>query len=250
MFASQLLPLNAFAAGKVNYLNVDEDIVYFSTNVTKAATSPACMVAKNAERWTISLNTKNGRAMYSLLATALAGTLDIEVISGQDCSVIDGFERARSIAVMPDLSAATGVDASAETPVSGLYLYSGDGLSKLGSVVQSSGANIFYYYSPDSENELVKYHYLTSTSPVSYSGLDCTGDTYMSVNHTGYYHKVVNRYIDVPSTKKVTTNAMSYLVHSGECSNRSQAATNTEYAVNFSYHHPQCGQSPCILKDK
>ena len=249
--ASQILAFNAFAAGKVNYLNVDEDVVYFSTNVAKTASSPACMAAENSERWTISLNTKNGRAMYSLLATALAGTLDIEVISGQDCSVVDGFERARSVAVMPDLSAATGIDIGTETPVAGLYLYSGDGLTKLGPIMQSSGANIFYYYTPDSENLLVKYWYQYTTNTVYFDELDCTGGTYMKTDQSSYFHLNLKRYINVEDTKKVVPGAMSYLLHSGECENRSQASTDSLYAVNSTtYRHPQCGEGPCILKDK
>ena len=98
-----ILPLisqTAFAAGKIDYLNVVDDTVYFSTDEVKAS-SPACVLADTANQWTVSLNSKTGRALYSLLVSAMSAEQSVSVESGQDCADISGIERAKGISLQP-----------------------------------------------------------------------------------------------------------------------------------------------------
>jgi len=239
----------AFGAGKVNYLNVDEDVVYFSTNDTQPATPPACMAAENAGRWTISLNTKNGRAMYSILATALAGTLDIEVVSAQDCTVIDGFERARSVAVMPDLSAATGV----ETATKDLYLYTGDGLTNLGRIVNIDGLTNIDYVAPDNNRVVQRYNIVATKTPLYYTGSDCTGTAYVAAGSYIAYHQNLNggQYIKTASSKVSNIVVQSNLNSDGNCNNHNAYTLSwAGFSIDTSYIHPLCGSNACLFKEE
>jgi len=92
---------NVAAAGKVNYLNVQGDIVHFATDSSKTLASPNCVVADTSERFTVSLQTESGRGMYSLLVTAMASNLALEVESALDCAVAPGIERALGVSVAP-----------------------------------------------------------------------------------------------------------------------------------------------------
>jgi hypothetical protein len=89
------------AASKVSFINVDENTVYFSTQQTKTHTSPTCIKPETKNQWTVSLSSSNGRALYSLLATAVAGNLDIDVSSALDCADINGIERAKGVSISP-----------------------------------------------------------------------------------------------------------------------------------------------------
>lgn len=87
---------NSFAEGNLTSLKVDSDVVYFSTNEEKPTTSPSCMQAENNNKWSISLNTATGKAIYALLVTASADNRKITVESANDCADYAGFERAKS----------------------------------------------------------------------------------------------------------------------------------------------------------
>jgi hypothetical protein len=114
----------SFAAAKIDYINVDGDLVYFSTLEAKTSASPSCVISDTQNLWSISLSTSSGRALYSLLATAVAGELAITVSSALDCMDTSGIERAKSIAIAPVSNAATGAGL---TSGKSLYLYKGDG---------------------------------------------------------------------------------------------------------------------------
>ncbi|WP_281560172.1 hypothetical protein [Thalassomonas sp. RHCl1] len=242
-----VINVSAFAAGKVNYLNVDEDVVYFSTNATEAASSPACMVAENAGRWTISLSTKNGRAMYSMLATALAGTLDIEVISAQDCTVIDGFERARSVAVLPDLSVAVGEESVRKD----LYLYTGDGLTNIGRIVNIDGLTNIDYVAPDNNRIVQRYKIVATATPLYYTGSDCTGTAYVAFGNYTAYHTDLNggQYMKTGGSSVSNVVIKSQLL--GSCrNNNAYTLSYAAYAVDNSYIHPLCGNNACLFKEE
>jgi len=88
-----LLSFPLWAAGTLNYLDVNQGVVYFSTEQAKTATSPTCVDAAQAEKWALSLESDNGRAMYSILLTAMATGMEIGVETSSDCNAATGFER-------------------------------------------------------------------------------------------------------------------------------------------------------------
>jgi hypothetical protein len=82
------------AEATLTSLKVKEDIVYFSTDEAKIDISPSCMAAENADKWTLSLNTSTGKAIYALLVTATADKRKVTIESAGDCADVTGFERA------------------------------------------------------------------------------------------------------------------------------------------------------------
>jgi len=98
LIACQFIAFPAFSAGNINYLNVIDDTVYFSTDEAKTST-PECVSVDNAEQWTLSLKNKTGRAQYALLVTAMASKQAITIESAQDCEVIAGIERALGVSL-------------------------------------------------------------------------------------------------------------------------------------------------------
>jgi len=91
--------VHSFAAGKVNYLKVDGDNVHFATTEGKITTSPACAVEASKDYFTVSLKTEAGRAIYSLLVTAMSTNEPVDVISANDCADTPGLERAQSVSL-------------------------------------------------------------------------------------------------------------------------------------------------------
>ena len=94
-----LFALDADAAGKVNYLNVDGDYVHFATTEAKTSASPECVIAGTNEHFTTSLKTESGRAIYSLLITAMTTEQGVSVTSAQDCNDVAGIERAKAVQI-------------------------------------------------------------------------------------------------------------------------------------------------------
>jgi hypothetical protein len=92
-----LISTFTFGDGNLTSLKVDSDIVYFSTDEEKIATSPSCMATENSDKWSLSLNTATGKAIYALLITVSADNRKITVESAGDCSDITSFERAKSV---------------------------------------------------------------------------------------------------------------------------------------------------------
>ena len=90
------------ASGSINFLEVDNDVVLFSTSEAKVATSPACVAQENSNLWTVPLASDSGRAIYSLILTSIAKgegvALNIE--SAQDCADKTGIERASKVSLI------------------------------------------------------------------------------------------------------------------------------------------------------
>ncbi|WP_448566716.1 hypothetical protein [Thalassotalea ganghwensis] len=97
------VPFIAQASSKISYLNVDGNNVHFALAGDKAHTIPSCAVAETNQHYGVSLLTEAGRAMYSLLITAMSTKQAVTVVSANDCSDVDGVERAQSVNLIPDI---------------------------------------------------------------------------------------------------------------------------------------------------
>ena len=240
LFAS----MPVFAAGNITYLNVVDDIVYFTTDEVKAG-MPSCVVAENAELWAVSLNHKTGRALYSLLVTAMAGKQAINVESGADCGDIAGIERAKGISLQP-----TAVSGSAGS-TSIVYLYKGDGETKLGRVIGAEQGTTVSFLSPDNNKFLQTYSYAVSTHTVDFDELDCSGNVYMPIGNYKGYHPFVKGGMYVRTTsKRATTYRKSNVNGQGVCTNYSAPQSATLYPIDTTYADPLCGDKICIFKEE
>ena len=105
--ALSFLAANAMAAAHITYLDINEGTVVFSTDEAKSASSPACMASANADKWAVSLSTDDGRAIYTLLMTAMATQMTVDVQSAGDCADKAGYERPVRVWTLPTVTAAT-----------------------------------------------------------------------------------------------------------------------------------------------
>lgn len=86
---------NGLAAGLVENIEVEGDIVLFSISEAKqGGSSPACVLESATETWSISLDSQSGRATYSMLVTAMSLNIAVNVESANDCANSAGIERA------------------------------------------------------------------------------------------------------------------------------------------------------------
>lgn len=95
--SSIFLTANVWAGGEINYLDVNDGIVVFATSKTKTGASPTCIATDQADKWAISINSESGRAIYSLLMTAMVTKMTINVESADDCADAEGLERAKRV---------------------------------------------------------------------------------------------------------------------------------------------------------
>jgi len=233
---------NLAAAGKVNYLNVQGDIVHFATDSPKAVASPSCAAAETSERFSLSLQSESGRGMYSLLVTAMASDLALEIESAQDCAVAPGVERALGVSVAP-------VSGNGDS----LYqfsLYTGDGKTKLGKIMELRSAAQFYYFSEDTDNTEFQYYEKSSNTGIYFSQENCQGPAYSLKKDTVAVQKGFNDYRYFRSTDtRETIIRKSYMASSQKdvCNNISESSINV-YPLELTYTDPLCGEHPCIIK--
>lgn len=99
IFYCLLISLHAplFAASQINTLNVEGDIVLFSTLGGKAEPTLDCISTANKDLWSVSLKHQSGRALYAALVAAFSGKNLVDVNSANDCLEVSGIESAIGI---------------------------------------------------------------------------------------------------------------------------------------------------------
>lgn len=236
-----LISNSVFSAAQVNYLNIDGDAVHFSTAEAKTATSPSCAVAATNERFAFSLKTDAGRAMYSLLVTAMAAKQALTIESAQDCADVTGIERVAGLSIAP------AVVSTVPTPKR-FYLYTGNGTTKIGPIinVESAGSRMFYISATD--NTRFQLHVWSHGSNAYFEENNCVGEAYLASSTTPF-HKAFylgGRYIKATNTRKNIL-IKSRAINSGECI---AASGSTNAYVSEPYTDPLCGEYPCIIKEE
>ncbi|SFD64883.1 hypothetical protein [Pseudoalteromonas denitrificans] len=250
---SHVLSFNATAMGNITYLNVIDEVVYFSTDKIKPST-PSCAITASAEQWTVSLNNRTGRALYALLVTAMAAKQAISIESSGDCNDIDGIERARGISlVKPNETELTGGKS--------LYLFKGDGVTKIGRIAQVLSETKSYYLPFDGGSN---FKVFDSTSPILpklasplqiyYDGFNCTGTPYISgisSNEWAGFNKFYKQGAYLRKGALLTVRIESHMSsHYGTCTkeNPNGGASWQMYKI-IEASDPFCGSRACIIKE-
>lgn len=239
-----MLPFLASASGAIDFLEVDDNVVLFSSSEAKTTSSPACVLTENANLWSISLASDSGRAMYSLILTSMAkgSGMQVAVESAQDCSVSSGYERAGKVNL---------VVAHNEGPqeTSGGYsigVYKGDGVTRLGTLAAIVNDNYWRYIGSDlSIKPVVVINYLNPKS-VFYTEPNCAGTPFYtsSISLTSLA-QFDDKYF-VTSTTSESFEMNSILSPEGVC-NTAYYGTKSGYRY-LEEEHPICGAKPCLLK--
>ncbi len=245
-------PTALLASANVDYLNVDGGIVRFTTSEAKSASSPACVSTPNANLWTVSLATANGRGLYTILATAMSADMSVEVTSGQDCADVADIERAQSVTLVPNTSSS-----SAPTPetLSGggktLYLYKGDGVTQIGVIVNVHSESSVHYLDPDYPMKFKVHNRPPNTTTIYFTEINCTGTASMAsrLNYESY-----NQFFNDGQYFKTKSYSMnrpraSDLNYAGICTNQYPPANTNSYELDLSaFEDPLCGTKACIFK--
>jgi hypothetical protein len=222
---------------------VKEDIVYFSTDETKVETSPSCMAAENSDKWSLSLNTPSGKAIYALLVTASADNRKVTVESASDCADMTSFERAISVELSSESSNFSAGSKS-------LYLYKADGVTKAGRIVSALQLNQFWYLPLNSSNETSLQHYVPNTGTSLYfQSTNCSGEAFThssSLKSRQPFYLAGRFFQALPS--EIGRGMNSQLNNNGSCSAKTPNGNNY-YKLDFSYHDPLCGDNICLVKE-
>ncbi|AIY67414.1 hypothetical protein [Pseudoalteromonas piratica] len=245
-------PIIAQANAKISYLNVDGNNVHFTLAADKTHTIPSCAIAETNQHYGVSLLTEAGRAMYSLLITAMSSKQAVSVVSGNDCNDVAGVERAQSISLMPDVSAAGG---SAKA----MYLYKSDGVTKLGRIYNSENINHFYYFPLDDNTKLREYRntiwtiYYSPQHQLYFSETECQGAAlvqYHGANTPRYVKNIGYNDGNLLSATGSSSyyNFKSIKNNSGECV--SYNYPNQRATIATPHQDPICGNGPCIFKEE
>ncbi|GLX78732.1 hypothetical protein tinsulaeT_20720 [Thalassotalea insulae] len=240
----------SFASSHISYLNVENDTVVFSLSDEKSHTIPSCVSSENQQKYAVSLTSETGRAVYSLLITAMASKQGIAVESANDCAVVSGIEQAMGVSIVPEVIT-TGSGKA-------MYLYKSDGVTKLGRILTTmSNTNNFLYFPVDDNTQILSYNNKNWLSfKPSYSlyfdSSGCTGTAYIQSAgaNTPYYLK--NAYFNNGGLLKkgayTYVAPRSVLRKDGVCIDQSYGGTY-HYSVS-PFSGDICGDSPCIFKEE
>ncbi|MGJ8681718.1 hypothetical protein [Paraglaciecola sp.] len=164
------------AAGTIDFLEVDNDVVLFSTTEAKIGVRPNCVTEENEGLWSTSLASDSGRAMYSLILTAAAsqGNMALTVESAGDCSVSSGYERVEKLNLVV-ASQALGANSSGRGFSIGVY--QGDGETRVGTLIDIDDSNQVWTYIDDDPTRSVKSvsYEMPPRRTFYYSGENCQG---------------------------------------------------------------------------
>lgn len=247
IFASLFYTSALNAAGTIDHLSVDNDVVIFSTTEAKTAALPACASVEQADNWSISLNTQAGRAMYTLITTAIAKEMAVAIASAQDCADTGTIERAARI----DLTVPSNQAVSLDTQGGAIGVYKHDGVTQIGTYAYTSSTSI-HYVPVGGDYRIHSFRSQTRINDVFYFTEDnCTGEMW-TVNNRYTYIPTQNVSFDPDrwfvSSGNETSFARESYIQSGlghECQDSS--GTSDGYLL-LPFEQQPCGTGPCILK--
>lgn len=247
IFASLFLTAAVQAAGTIDHLSVENDVIIFSTTETKSAAAPACAGAEQADNWSISLKTQTGRAMYTLITTAIAKDMAVAVSSAQDCADTGTIERAARI----DLVAHSINETNSSGDVgSGATIYKGDGVTKVGTLVGVKDEERWFYVDNEAsskmkllDNSVVKHGY------IYFSEDSCTGtlmvpSTSETVSANAYHMEGL--FFKVEAGTWARRSIRSKLSLDGICD---ADVRNLHMSLTVGFEHSVCGSRLCVVKE-
>lgn len=234
------------AAGSVDFLEVDNDVVLFTTTEAKTGTRPACMSMDNDALWSVSLTSESGRAMYSLILTAMAKgeSVGLAIESAGDCANADGIERASKVSLT---SASSGVSSSSAKSVG---VYKGDGVTRLGTLLHMQSPSTWYYANAElSPVPLTVINANNANTTVRFTGEDCTGTAFLYSNQQYlYFYEQLGGQILLTESSSQNLLRTSEMNANGQCIKRNSVTVDGYELIPGD--HPTCGPKRCMLKEE
>ncbi|WP_125779355.1 hypothetical protein [Pseudoalteromonas rubra] len=231
----------------IEQLKIAGDVVHITlAQTTNPRTPAACVSPDNASKWTLSLNTASGKASYALLVNAFEKEKQVEIEGTGDCTDHPGVERAYAVSVQQK-----------HGDESVLYLYKGDGVTKLGRILKwetgERWEQLHLVYLNDEYGYHVDSFYPRNyrklpTVPTYFTEKDCKGTKAFNMQAGRvYFHPDYNDGQLFQVIEGAVTSTSSELHQDGRC-------------LNYRWgHYPSisqtrlvsdrtCGSAPCIIK--
>ncbi|CAH9053105.1 hypothetical protein PSECIP111854_01104 [Pseudoalteromonas sp. CIP111854] len=230
-------------AGVINQVEVRNNTVLFSTTSIADSNLP-CTLVDNKKLRAFSLNTHDGRAMYSLIVTALSKNYAIETVSAQDCADTLGVERVQTLRLVADVSKKA--DASG-----GIGVYKNDGVTRLGTYVKhgsSSYGKMWEYIDKSASDDFkqvnISFH---GSKTIYFTGLGCTGEELLGESNIYYSY---NHRTFVKGDSSVIVEAASYkTANSNSCDKHDARASKIKVYPLIKVEHPVCGAGFCKIRE-
>ncbi|NOU52322.1 hypothetical protein HG263_17470 [Pseudoalteromonas sp. JBTF-M23] len=237
-----LFASTAAQAGLVNQVEVKNNTVLFSTESMTDSTI-SCASNTNKKLRAFSLNTHDGRAMYSLIVTALSKNYAVEVHSALDCADTQDVERIQSLRLLADTSRENNISGS-------IGLYKHDGVTRLG-LYQSGTLGFWRYIDKDAENshqsafKEVRMQFGRQSVDTYYSGLNCTGE---QLFHESLYYSTEDK--TFYNSDKANPVLAKSIYRDGACFKPDISSYNFKaYPLIKQTTHPVCGTGPCKIRE-
>ncbi|OCQ18319.1 hypothetical protein A7985_24225 [Pseudoalteromonas luteoviolacea] len=251
----------------IKTIELNGDFVRFSLHADKSHPLPSCVstIPELKNTWSFYLNDSHGKAMYTMLMTAVAKQQKITATSALSCNeqieLVSGIELA--------VSAPTDVTADADDGKA--YLYKSDGFTKVGLVLngihtgrlpgEMVSSPIGYtgqllYVPLDNPTILREYSLGFSQNMTYYPDASCKSTPYIhgynqsdqliGVNYYQKEHEGLNGFYRANLSKLGSAvSSQWYYVDEGAC--KPTGTPNPAYALEPAIH-PVCGSSLCIVK--
>lgn len=87
-------------AASIAQLDIQGELVIFTTTEAKSHNVPTCVSTDNTEKWAVNLNTQKGVLAYGMLLSAFNAGLQIEVTSTDACEGATAIEGAKSLRII------------------------------------------------------------------------------------------------------------------------------------------------------
>ncbi|NOU52321.1 hypothetical protein HG263_17465 [Pseudoalteromonas sp. JBTF-M23] len=221
-------------AGLITNLEIEDNTVVFSTDSMTPSTA-ACAADNQKTYRTVSLNTHQGRATYSLLVTALTKQHGIDVESANDCGDIDTIERAQKVSL-------TAVTIQQSSGSHSIGVYKADGKTRVGTFVNFNNiTKVITYVDDEAQTGLKTLETITSYD-IYHSGPNCTGDLVIPDSIPNTMIMANGKYYVADKTIKTRVQSKSSTKNSS-CGGYGTSAFGTKLG-----EHPICGTSPCTIK--
>lgn len=238
------LSFPTLASSQINFLNIVGDVVEFSLVDGKEHQIPQCVSSENADLYAVSLTSESGRAIYSLLITAMASQQAISVETDGSCIEQYDVEHAKGVNIHPKVT-------SEIKGTSALYLFKGDGNTMVGRIV-SANNGLYYYASVDNLANVGLYDHsrYVDNKKIYFESTDCTGTPYtessaIMLSNPLYQDGHLIR--TVSGAERRSRLLKSVLKHDIEiCYTVSSSVYVYEAGLT---EDPVCGDKPCIVKE-
>ena len=89
----------SLASVKISNMALQDNLVTFTTTPAKPDTALACVDSGSKDTWAAAIDTYSGRALYTMLVTAVGENLSLEIESAGDCNAAGNIERPAMVRI-------------------------------------------------------------------------------------------------------------------------------------------------------